>query len=155
MPNSLSIAADSSAARIFPCPVCKQTIDMVDPKCRFCGATIDPIAAQAAADLMSRINQACNDASYLKIAMVCGLVFLGVMFLPMIGMVGALGYLFLKFAIPVWTILWFVRFGRINADDSDLRRARKFMLLLGIPVTALLSADVVYTIIGWVRTAMR
>lgn len=155
MANGLSINADTNRTRVFQCPVCKQTIDMMSDRCRFCSATIDPIAAEAAADFMARVNRACNDASYLKIAMVCGLVFLGVMFLPIVGGVGALGYLFLKFAIPAWTILWFVRFGSIKTDDADLRRARRFMLFIGIPVTALLIADVVYTVAGWVRLATR
>lgn len=155
MPNSLSIASDTGASRVFPCPVCKQTIDMLASKCRFCGATIDPLAAQDAADLMARINRACSDASYLRIAMICGLVFLGIMFVPILGGVGGLGYLFLKFAIPVWIILWFVRFGKIKTNDSDFAKARRFMLYVGIPVACLLTADAAYTVFRWVHASMR
>jgi hypothetical protein len=155
MANGLSITADNNRARVFQCPVCKQTIDMLSDRCRFCSATIDTAAAEAAADLMAKVNRACNDASYLKITMVCGVVFLGLMFLPVVGGLGALGYLFLKFAIPVWVILWFVRFGKIKADDADFHRARKFMLILGIPVTVLLIGDAAYTVSRWVMMAIR
>ena len=140
MPNSLSIAADSSASRIFPCPVCKQTIDMVEPKCRFCGATIDMNLAQTAADLMARINQACNDASYLKIAIATELGFIVAQFVPFASLVGIVGYWFLSLAIPFWTIRWWIKFRKLPTDDSELRRARRTMLLIGIPVSILLLA---------------
>jgi hypothetical protein len=78
MANRLSISADTNRTRVFHCPVCKQTIDMMSDRCRFCSSTLDPHAAEAATDFMAKVNRACNDASYLKIAMVCGLVFLGI-----------------------------------------------------------------------------
>ena len=149
MPNSLSIASDTSASRVFPCPVCKQTIDLVAPKCRFCGATIDPVAAQAAADLMARINQACNDASYLKIAIVAGLGFIVVQFVPFVSLAGVLGYWFLTLAIPFWTIRWWIRFRKLPTDDSEFRRAKRTMIAIGIPVSLLLLAYLIDVVGGF------
>lgn len=102
-----------------------------------------------------RINQACSDASYLKIAFVCGLAFLAITFVPFMGLLGVMGCYFLLIAIPVWTIRWWVRFGRLKADDVDFRRARKTMLLFAIPVSMLLLLWAVNVIYGYVHPIAR
>lgn len=140
MANSLSITADLNRTRVFQCPNCKQTIDTIAERCRFCSAAIDVATAQRAAAFMERVNQGCNDASYLKIAFVCGLVFLAMTVVPFMRLLGIFGYYFLLVAIPIWTIGWWVRFGKLKADDEDFRRARKTMLWFAIPVSILLLA---------------
>ena len=52
--ESMSI---TSQARVFQCPVCKETIDTSAQKCRFYSATIDPRAAEEAAEAMAKVNQ--------------------------------------------------------------------------------------------------
>ena len=64
--SSLRITPNLSP-RIFPCPRCKETIDTAAVNCPFCSVSIDPKLAEAAADRMARVNQACSDASYLRI----------------------------------------------------------------------------------------
>ena len=90
---------------------------------------------------MARINQACSDASYLKTALACMLVFLGIMFVPIVGWVGMGGFYFLLLAIPVWAIRWWFRFWKIKTDDGDFRRAKRTMVLIGTPVAGLLFYD--------------
>ena len=55
---------------IFECPNCKQTIDTSADVCRFCGAKVDHEAAQTAAHLLAKVDQACSDASILRYASV-------------------------------------------------------------------------------------
>jgi hypothetical protein len=119
-------------ARVFQCPVCKETIDTSAQKCRFCSATIDAGAAEAAADAMAKINQACSDASYLKVMTVSILVFFGLMFVPFAGLLGLAGYYFLAFAVPVMTIRWWVKFGSIQTNETDFRSARGMVILVSV-----------------------
>ncbi|MGD0738810.1 MAG: hypothetical protein ABR957_04380 [Terracidiphilus sp.] len=130
MANNLSLTASSGNLGIFECPACKQTIDASAEKCRYCSATIDPVAAGAAAEKMSKINQACSDASFLRTAAISVLAFIGIMFIPFFGLLGIVGYYFLLVAVPFLTIRWWVKFGRIKADDSDFRRARITVIVI-------------------------
>lgn len=155
MANTLSITAELNRTRVFQCPNCKQTIDTRAEQCRFCSAPIDAADAERAAALLERVNQACSDASYLRIALVCGLVFLAMAFVPFMGLLGIAGYYFLLIAIPVWTIRWWVRFGRLKAEEGDFRKARKTMLLLAIPVSILLLLWAANVISGYLHTIAR
>jgi len=61
------------------------------------------------------------------------LVFLGLLFFPILNLLGSLGYDFLMFAVPFMTIRWWVKFGRINnADDRDFKRARVTVIVVSI-----------------------
>ena len=137
MAKSLSIASDLDKPKIFECPNCKQTIDTSSPQCRFCSAPIDPQAAEVAAVRMARINRACSDASYLKIAALCAPGFLLALFIPFIGLVGEFGLIFLEVAIPIWITLWCIRFLRIKTDDPDFGRAKKTVMVVAIIWVAL------------------
>lgn len=132
MANSLSITSDLDKVEVFPCPNCRNTIDTTAQQCRFCGAAIDPVAAVAAAKATARVSQACNDASYLRIAAATLLVFLGVMFVPFLALVGLMGYWFLSIAIPVLTIRWWIKFGGIKTEDADFPRARGTVIVISI-----------------------
>ncbi len=132
MAINLSLTSTSTNAGIFECPLCKQTIDSSSTKCRFCSATIDPTAAELAAEKMAKVNQACSDASFLRTMAFAILVFLGLMFFPILNMLGSLGYDFLMFAVPFMTIRWWVKFGAIHADDRDFERARSTLFVVSI-----------------------
>jgi hypothetical protein len=132
MANGLSITSDLDKPRIFECPNCKQTIDTSAAQCRFCSATIDPAAAEAAAAKMARINRACSDASYLKIAALCAPAFLLIFFIPFMTLLGEFGLFFLAAATPIWIILWCFRFLSIESDDPDFRRAKKTVVIVAI-----------------------
>jgi hypothetical protein len=133
MASNLSLTSTSTNAGIFECPVCKQTIDSSSTKCRFCSATVDPAVAEAATEKMAKVNQACSDASFLRTMAIAILVFLGLLFFPILNLLGSLGYDFLMFAVPFMTIRWWVKFGRINnADDRDFKRARVTVIVVSI-----------------------
>jgi hypothetical protein len=130
MANSLSLTAASTNAGIFECPVCKQTIDASSTQCRFCSAAIDPVEAEAAAEKMARVNQACSDASFLRTMAISILAFFVIMFIPFMALLGLCGYYFLMFAVPIMTIRWWVKFHSIRTDDRDFKRARVTVIVI-------------------------
>ena len=127
MPN-LSIAP-AVESRIFQCPSCKETINTSQSRCPFCSAAVDPQAAEAAADNMKKVNQACSDGSYLRVMAGSMLGFFGLSLVPFLGIVGICGMWFLYVAIPVMTIRWWVKFGSLRSEDSEFRSARKSLVI--------------------------
>lgn len=132
MANSLSITSDLDKPKIFECPNCHQTIDTASSQCRFCSAVIDPSLAASAAEKMARINRACSDASYLKIAALCAPAFLLIFFVPFMTLLGEVGLLFLAVATPFWIVLWCFRYLGIDTDDSEYFRARRTVMAVAI-----------------------
>jgi len=132
MASKLSLTVASENAGIIECPNCKQTIDVTASQCRFCSAPIDPAAALVAAEKMARVNLACSDASFLRTAAISLLVFLGIMFIPFMGLLGICGYYFLALAVPFLSIRWWVRFHSIREDDPDFKRARTTVIVVSI-----------------------
>jgi glucan phosphoethanolaminetransferase (alkaline phosphatase superfamily) len=124
--------------RLLQCPNCKETIDASSLQCRFCLAPIDPVAAQAAADVMAKVNQACSDASFMKTAAGAILVAFVFRFLPIVGGLGNLAFLVLLIAVPAIAIRWWVKFSGIVTDEADFRRAKKTVIAIGIPITVIL-----------------
>jgi hypothetical protein len=130
MSESMSI---TEHARVFQCPVCKETIDTSAQKCRFCSAPIDAGAAEAAAVAMAKVNQACSDASFLKVMAGAILLFFVLSFVPFVSFLGYWGLIFLCFAVPVMMVRWWVKFGRIQTNESDFSRARGTVIAISIP----------------------
>lgn len=91
MANSLSLLAKSDNYGILECPECGQTINILDSKCPYCSITINAAEAEAAAKLMSKVNQACSDASYLTTLAFSILIFWGLQFVPFITLLGIVG----------------------------------------------------------------
>jgi hypothetical protein len=119
--------------RVFQCPNCKETIDTSAQQCRFCHAAIDAQAAEAAAEVMAKVNQACSDASYLKVMAIAILVAFALSFAPFVGFLGYWGLIFLLFAVPVMLVRWWVKFGSIQTNESDFSRARGIVIALSVP----------------------
>jgi endogenous inhibitor of DNA gyrase (YacG/DUF329 family) len=131
----------SSRVEVFPCPNCGQTINTSVASCPFCSTPIDHAAAEAAAAETSRISQACSDASYLKIMAWTLLTFFVIRFVPFLYFAGFLGLWFLRIAIPVMLIRWWVKFGGIKTTDADFGRAKRAAIVVSVvAVLALASA---------------
>jgi len=116
--------------RVFSCPACQQTINTTLTQCPYCNASIDPRAAEAAADSMAKLNQACSDASFLRTIAWTTLVFFGLSLVPFLGMVRWGVIVLALFILPGMTIRWWVKFGTIKSDDPDYRRAKRDALLV-------------------------
>jgi hypothetical protein len=50
--------------------------------------------------------QACSDASYLKIMIGILISFGATIFLPFLGLVVLVGFVFIKYAVPIMVIRW-------------------------------------------------
>jgi hypothetical protein len=127
----------SSKVGVFPCPNCKETINTSMQSCSFCCAPIDPAAAAASAAQFARVNQACSDASYLKIMAGSSFTFLFLRLFPyvsLLGLLGTLGFWFLELAVPLMTIHWWLSYGAIRIDDPGFARARRTALVVGLGV---------------------
>jgi hypothetical protein len=122
----------SSAVHVFPCPNCNETINTSMPQCSYCSTAIDPVAAEAAAEATARISQACNDASYLKIMLGILIPFGLLIFFPFLGLAGLIGFVFIKYALPIMTIRWWIKYGRIKTADPDLLKARRTVILVSV-----------------------
>jgi hypothetical protein len=120
----------SSTVSVFPCPNCKETINTSMLQCPFCSTPIDHAAAEQSAALTSKISQACSDASYLKIMLGVLIPFGVLIFFPFLGLAGLVGFVFLKYAVPVMTIRWWVKYGRIKTTESDFSNARGTVILV-------------------------
>jgi hypothetical protein len=116
MAGSLSLSA---TVHVFPCPNCRETINTSVQQCPFCSVSIDHAAAEQSAAATSRISQACSDSSYLKIMLSVLIPFGVLIFFPFLGLAGLVGFVFLKYAVPVMTIRWWIKYGRIKTTDSD------------------------------------
>ena len=129
MAGSLNL---SSAVHVLPCPNCGETINTSVQQCPFCSTPIDPAAAEVSAAATSRISQACSDASYLKVMAWSLVTFFLLMFVPFVGLAGAVGLWFLRIAIPVMVVRWWIKFGAIKTDDPDFARAKRAAIIVGI-----------------------
>lgn len=119
-----------TSVHVFPCPSCKETINTSMQQCRFCGTPIDSAAAEQSAAATSRISAAVSDASYLKIMAWFLLTFFGLMFIPLLGLIGIVGLLFVTYALPVMSIRWWIKYGSIKTDDADFPRARRTAIIV-------------------------
>jgi hypothetical protein len=108
--------------------------------CRHCSAPVDPQAAAAAADVQTRVNAACSDASFLRTAAAGMFVFLGLSLVPFISFVTYLGFIILFVAVMVMIIRWQLKFGKLQTADVDYKRAKRMrnvallLWLLAIPL---------------------
>jgi hypothetical protein len=127
MAGTLSL---SSTVHVFPCPNCCETINTSVQQCPFCSAPVDRAAAEQSAAITSKISQACSDASYLRIMLGILLPFGVMIFFPFLGLAGLVGFVFIKYAVPLMTIRWWVKYGRLKPTDSDFRSARGTVILV-------------------------
>lgn len=115
----------------FPCPNCNEIINDSMETCRFCSAPVDKQAAAFAADIQSRVNQACNDASYLRIAAVAMWIFLGLSVVPFLPVVGW-GFLITFFVVLILIVRWLIKFTGLRTRDKDYVQAKRSVIIAGV-----------------------
>lgn len=135
--SSFSLAPE---VRVFPCPNCRETINTSMQVCPFCSAPVDHATAEQAAAETSKVSQACSDASYLKIMAWALLTFFALGFVPFLGLMGAAGLWFLRFAIPFMVIRWWIKFGSIKTADPDFAGAKRAAIIVSVVAVLALSS---------------
>jgi hypothetical protein len=98
-------------------------------KCPFCSTPIDRPAAKQSTATTGRISQACSDARFLKIMLGILIPFALSIFFALLGVAGLLGVAFIKYAILIMIIRWWLKYGRIETTNSGYRRARVTVIL--------------------------
>ncbi len=120
----------TSEVHVFPCPNCRETINTSMQQCPFCHTPISTADAATAAAETSRISQACSDASYLKIMLGVLIPFGLASFVPFLSFIGLLGFVFIKYAIAVMTIRWWIKYANLKTSDPDFSKARGTAILV-------------------------
>jgi len=136
MSDGFTIGAASYASTLFQCPKCNETIDNTSETCRFCGQAVDYAAAVKAAEVLSKVNQACSDASYMKSCALALPVFFVLRYVPFFAGLGGIGLLGLSIGIPIWALRWWLKYGSLQSDDTEFLRARKTVKIAGFCVPA-------------------
>ena len=142
---------------IFECPQCGETIDVSAETCRFCGTPVDRPLALHRAMILAKVNRACSDANYVRTCALAVPVFFVLRLVPFFTWVGLGGFIGLSFAIPVWAVIWWTRFGDIDSKDPDYIRSRKAVRTAGIVVSIVLLFFVIAPVVfgflsGLIRT---
>ena len=120
----------SLSIHVCLCPNCRAMINTSFQKCPFCSTPIDRSAPRESAAKASTISQACNDARHLKIMLGILIPFAVSIFFALLGPAGLLGVVFIKYAILLMIIRWWLKYGRIETTNSNYRRARITVILV-------------------------
>ena len=122
---------------ILPCPACGQMIYSDAEVCRFCSAPIDRETAARGAELQTQVNNACNQAKWLRNAAGSMWLFLLV---SMIVWPANWGYVGMFFTVPAWLISWQVKYRGLETADPDYKTAKRdwlISLIIWLPAIAL------------------
>jgi len=143
MSDGFTVAAALGEPTIFDCPNCHETIDARAETCRFCGMKVDHEAAHLAALQLAKINQGCSDASYMRSTALAIPVFFVLRLVPFFGFVGLIGFIGLTVGIPIWTMIWWFKYGEIASRDDDFVKARRTVKIITIAVPIVLFVFVI------------
>lgn len=110
--------------RTFPCPNCREIINDQMQVCRYCSVPVDPAIASQQAELQSKVNKACSDASFMRTVAAAMYVFLILSFMPFVPFVGW-GFLFTFFLVLIMAVRWQLSFGGLVTGDTDYVKAKR------------------------------
>ena len=128
----MSSTFNLTAVHVFPCPSCGETINTSMHQCQFCGTAIDPAAAELSAAATSRVSAAVSDASYLKIMAWSLPTFLLIFFIPFLTFAGAMGLVFVTYALPFLCGRWWFKYSSILTTDVDYPKARRTAVIITV-----------------------
>jgi hypothetical protein len=126
--------AFSEVPGIFDCPKCKQTIDVTSETCRFCGAPVDRDIALKSAALLAKVNQAISEANYMRTVALSLPVFFVLRLVPLLGGFGGLGFIVVTVVVPVWGVIWWLRYNALEYNDAEFKKSRRAVLIATIVV---------------------
>ncbi|MFY9619888.1 MAG: zinc ribbon domain-containing protein [Pyrinomonadaceae bacterium] len=125
--------------RTFRCPNCNEMISDRMKECPYCKVTLDAAIVELVAERQEKTNRACSDASFLRTSAMAMFVFLGISFIPLLGL-AYYGFLITFVAVLVMLIRWQAKFGELITNDEDYKLAKRsrnitlILWLIAIPV---------------------
>jgi hypothetical protein len=137
--------------RTFPCPNCKEIINDQMQVCRYCSVPVDPVIAAQQAELQSKVNQACNDASFMRTAAAAMFVFVAISLIPFVPFV-YWGFLITFFLVLIMEVRWHISFTGLKTNDPDYVKAKRsknvalILLIVALPVGFVIRPLVPYII---------
>ena len=129
--------------RTFRCPNCNEMISDRMKECSYCAVPLDAAIVELVAERQEKANRAYSDASFLKTSAMAMFVFLGISFIPLLGL-AYYAFVIAFVALLVLLIRWQVRFGQLVTSDEDYKLAKRsriialILWLIAIPIGFLL-----------------
>ncbi len=125
--------------RTFRCPNCNEMISDRMKECPYCAVQLDAAIVALVAERQEKTNRACSDASFLRTSAMAMFVFLGISFIPLLGL-AYYAFLITFVAVLVMLIRWQVKFGELITNDEDYKLAKRsrtitlILWLIAIPI---------------------
>lgn len=108
-------------------------------ECPYCAVQLDTAIVALVAERQEKTNRACSDASFLRTSAMAMFVFLGISFIPLLGL-AYYAFLITFVAVLVMLIRWQVKFGELITSDEDYKLAKRsrsitlILWLIAIPI---------------------
>jgi len=125
--------------RTFRCPNCNEMISDRMKECAYCAVQLDDAIVALVAERQEKTNRACSDASFLRTSAMAMFVFLGISFIPLLGL-AYYAFLITFVAVLVMLVRWQVKFGGLITSDEDYKLAKRsrtitlILWLIAIPI---------------------
>ncbi len=114
-----------SPEQTVQCQNCLEFSDSSLTNCRYCGAVIDFDPLPVEEQVQSKFAQACRDGNLLMVmsrALAVCFIALTFSFLTTLALAG---FLILLVAVPLMQVRWWMKYGRLPAENMAYQQARR------------------------------
>ncbi len=112
----------------FRCPNCNQFINDTLSVCTYCSIPLDQGAIRNSVDKQKRLDDAYRSASNIRILAGAMTTFFFVGFLPFLGFVSTWAFRVTFLCIPIFLIVWLVKYSGLSSIEQEIKDARKYLL---------------------------
>lgn len=108
-------------------------------ECPYCAVPLDDAIVALVAERQEKTNRACSDASFLRTSAMAMFVFLGISFIPLLGL-AYYAFVITFVVVLVMLVRWQVKFGGLITSDEDYQLAKRsrsitvILWLIAIPI---------------------
>lgn len=114
--------------KTFRCPNCKETVNNTMELCKNCSFRLEEQVVTTAIEKQERINNAYNRASNVRILAGSMWVAFFFSFIPFIGIIGTIGFYLAFIAVPVFLVIWLIRYGSVDRKEPDMNGVTRTLL---------------------------
>lgn len=119
--------------KAFRCPACNELVNNTMSVCKHCSAALDEGTIAASVSKQERINSAYNAAN--NVRLLAGVMWVAFFFglLPFVGLIGRVGFYLAFIGVPVYLIIWLIRYGSVDRSAPDMDGVgKKLLTALGL-----------------------